>query len=534
MILYKNCRIITMSENMPTANYMVVEDGRITGIGTGDAPKQFDTEKFSEIIDLNGNTVIPGFWESHLHIVDGTRNLIELNLRGCNDLDSMRHRLAEYRETLSEGDWIIGHGWDEKYLFNGSFPDRQLLDGLCREQPMMLIRMDGHSLCINTRAMELLGSDWIVPSPEVPMGEDGLPTGMVYENAANNLTDRVSEKLSDDYLEKIVLKAQQLFVENGISSVNDICTAKPRYFDMYQKLYGEGKLKIRITASANASEPGSVQAFEDRRRSETSKLKIGSPKCFMDGSFGSRTALLFEEYSDEPGNCGLELIERGELARLIADNAEHGRAINIHAIGDKAVANILDAYEKTDIDFRSRNIRGRIEHIQVIRKEDIKRFRDWNITASFQPVFLYEKELTAERLGKDRLDRVYLFKTFMDCGVNVVLNSDWPYGGGEFPQKPGGSVYIGFEPLLGLHSACCNQFNSSEELEPLDALKGYTINPAYVNHREAELGKLEKGYLADFVVLSRNISEGSPQDMIDTEVLMTVVNGEILYAKITG
>jgi predicted amidohydrolase YtcJ len=176
-------------------------------------------------------------------------------------------------------------------------------------------------------------------------------------------------------------------------------------------------------------------------------------------------------------------------------------------------------------------LRSRIEHIQIVKDEDIKRFKEHSITASFQPAFLYEVDLTLSRLGEERLPRVYRFKSFLDEEVNVIFNSDWPYGGDEFPFKPDGTRYIGLEPILGIHAACCKQMNESEAVTPIQALKCYTQNPAYVNHREKELGKLVIGNLADFTVLSDDITSIEADEIINVEVLATYINGEKVYEK---
>ena len=535
MLLLKNANVITLDENMPHADYMLIEDGRIIHLGAGnpdEAAGKIAAGGSYEVIDLKGHTIIPGFWESHLHIIDGTRSLMELNLRDCTSIVSLKKRIDIYRASIAPGEWIIGHGWNETLLFSGKFPDRHLLDSLCDSNPMVLIRMDGHSVCINSKAMDAVDTDWMNTEDEIPFGNDGLPAGMLYENAASRILEIVSNSLSDSYIETIVLKAQQLFIENGITSVNDICTGRGRCFDIYNKLQRENKLKLRITASPKGLDKNSIAEFEKRKQHQTSRLKVGPPKFFIDGSFGSRTALLFKGYADEPDNTGLKLISDDELITVIASNAEIKQPINIHAIGDYAVASVLDAYENTGVDFIYEDIRGRIEHIQIIREKDIDRFKQFNIAASFQPVFLFEKELTNNRVGNDRLKEVYRFNSLIESGANVIFNSDWPYGGDSFPQKPDSTGYIGFEPLLGMYSACCNQFNSSEAVSPLIALKCYTTNPAYANYMEQELGRLQNGFLADFVVLSHNPLNCKQEEIKEIEVLMTVINGEIVYNKL--
>jgi predicted amidohydrolase YtcJ len=250
----------------------------------------------------------------------------------------------------------------------------------------------------------------------------------------------------------------------------------------------------------------------------------------MDGSFGSRTALLFADYADAPGKNGLQLIKEAELKRILIENESINQPITIHAIGDKAVSIILDCIEQTRVN-NNRDIRCRIEHIQIIQERDIERFKKLDVTASFQPVFLYEEELTESRLGRERFSKVYRFKSFIDKGVNVIFNSDFPYGGGDMPEKKDGSRYIGFEPILAIHAACCKQLNKKESIKPDKALQCYTVNAAFANYCENQLGRLKKDYYADFIVLSKDILGCRPQELLRTEALYTVINGDIVYTS---
>lgn len=518
MKIFKNCSILTMDDNIPYADYMIVDNGIIVELGKGTPEKSY---KYAEVFDLKGKTVVPGFWESHMHIVDGMRSHMELNLRDCQSLDHLEEKISQYCSGLSEGDWVIGHGWDESILFEGQFPDRHLLDKLCSSHPMVLIRMDGHSLCANSAAIEAMGLD---------NGQKSSSSAMFFEDAASDITKRLAENFSEGYIEKVVLKAQEEFLKNGITSVNDICVGCTEYFDIYRRLQAEGKLKIRITVSPYGLEKACIEGFEEKKAYCTDSLRVGPPKYFMDGSFGSRTAFLTEDYEDEPGNRGLKLISDRKLYDIAEENAEQNRSIAVHAIGDQAVSCVLDALGK--VDFRkSKVLRNRIEHIQIVKPQDIQRFGRLSVTASFQPNFLYEVDLTLKRMGKRRMDNMYRFKSFIKEGVNVIFNSDWPYGGGAFPRKPGGNPYIGFEPILGIHAACCRQMNESEAVEPAEALRCYTANAAYVNYRENELGKLKRGYFADFSVLSDNILSCEKEEIINIEVLMTVISGEVVYEK---
>lgn len=531
MKAYINAKIYTMDIENPVESYLVIHEGRIVETGKSIADSMYANQlKEEDITDLAGSVVAPGFWESHLHIVDGIRSLEELNLRSISNLVELAKEIASYTNRIGENDWVIGHGWDEEKHFSGKFPDRQLLDQLHKEHPVVLIRMDGHSLCLNTKAIELLGINHKAESSEIPFDSYGIATGMLYENAANEVVQNIVESFSEEYIEKLVLRAQELFLQNGITSVNDICTLYGRYFDIYRRLQRSGRLKIRITTAPYGMDEESLEEFDARKGDETDRLRIAAPKYFIDGSFGSRTALLMEEYADAPGNYGLQLIEREQLKEIILRNEVLNQPITIHAIGDKAVNIVLDSIDQTRVN-NHRDIRNRIEHIQIVQDSDIERFRALDVTASFQPVFLYEEELTKARLGAERFPMIYRFKSFIDKGVNVVLNSDFPYGGGEMPAKKDNSKYIGFEPILGIHAACYKQLNPPESIEPLQALSCYTSNAAFANYREKELGKLKKGYFADFVVLSEDIMKCSPEVLLKTEVLGTFIHGEMVYKK---
>lgn len=528
MILYRNGSIITMNDELPVANYLAVDHGCVVDIGPGEAPSLYDS---AEQVDLNGKAVIPGFWETHLHIIDGMRSLAELNMTGLTSFKQLEAELTNYISRLSAEDWVIGHGWEEERLFNGKFPDRYVLDSLCPDRPMVLMRRDGHSVCLNTLALHELGLAKQDDSPEIPIGDDGLPTGMFFENAASKIAASVSKSLTESYLERLVLEAQALFLKNGICSVNDICTDEPKILDLYRRLDNEGKLKIRISAAPNGLDDESIRYFAESSRFATDKLRIGFPKFFMDGSFGSKTAFLSEDYAGDPGNKGLKLIQDSEMDELIGRHNSTGRPVTIHAIGDSAVSCVLDSLERTG-GKTGNNLRNRIEHIQIIKEQDIVRFKKLGATASFQPVFLYEEEMTRSRLGEKRLDSTYRFKSFIDSGTNVVFNSDWPYGGGVFPVKRDGTSYIGFEPLLAIYTAAVRHVNPKEKVPAFEALKCYTTNAAYANYFENQFGILKKGFKADFVVLSEDITILEPDKIKDVDVIATVIDGEIVYKKI--
>ncbi|SEF94628.1 hypothetical protein SAMN05660865_01387 [Caloramator fervidus] len=519
-LLFTNASIYTMDENDSVFDSMLVQNGKILKLGKyKDLKENFK----GEIFDLEGKTVLPGFIESHIHLIEAARSVVDLNLKNVKTKEEFEILLKKY----SKNAWVIGSGWNEE-IFGGKMPNRFDIDKIVQDKPVCLVRQDGHSLVLNTAALKELNlHSKAVTSQNAIKDEKGL-TGLFYEEWVFDILGLIMDKVGDEYLEMALICLENELFKSGITMVNDIMTQYPRYFNLYKKLQNEGNLKIRIVAGAlgKSRELDEFINLEDGER-----IKKGPCKYFMDGSFGSKTAMLIDGYEDEPENKGIQTLKDEEIYSIVENSLKNNVPLAVHAIGDLALKKFLDIYEKVYSLYPNDKVRNRVEHIQIIREEDIDRFKKLNLIASFQPIFNLEKDLTLSRVGLRRIKDTYRFKTFIEKGIKVIFNSDTPFGAAVMTKKDG-TYFRGFEPLLGIYCAVDDiNLNKEENVTIKQAIECYTKNPSYANYMENIYGSLEKGKYADFVVLEENIFKVKPSDIKDIEVFMTVVNGEVVYKR---
>lgn len=531
-ILFTNGNIITLDENENIYEEMLIEGNVIKKLGSRGKLKDSE-DKEVQMIDLHGKTVVPGFFESHIHLVEAGRTLIDLDLKNVKSFDEFKEKLIKFNFESKEK-WILGSGWNEMNIFWGNMPNRLILDKIVLNKPVALSRGDGHSIVLNTRAIEILNLEKICAkgTKMCPVFEDGTLEGMFYEEQTLIIHDLISKNLSKEYFKQAVKKANYELISNGVTSINDIVTGYPQRFFMYKEMIKSSDLNVRVFSAPYGESKMSKLSFKFLKRFANDKINIGPAKYFLDGSFGSKSALLFEGYENDEENFGIQTMAEENLREVIRYSLKKNSPIAVHAIGDKAVNKLLNEYEKLYENYPNKNVRNRIEHIQIIKENDIERFKELNIIASFQPVFNLEKDLTLDRVGARRIGDTYRYKTFMDKGVRVIFNSDWPFGGGPYPKKEDGFYFKGFEPLLGMHcSVNPINLNTNERTSVLQALKCYTINPAYANYEDDKLGTIEKGKLADFTVLDENIINVDISKLKDIKVLMTVADGKIVFER---
>lgn len=523
--LFSNAVIYTLDDDGSIFDSMFVSDGRIIELGDYKTLK----EKYKgEVVDLGGKFVLPGFTESHIHVIEAARSIVDINLKNANSFQEFKRLLMDYHEK-SKNEWIIGSGWSET-VFGGRMPHRKDLDEIIKDKPVCLVRQDGHSVILNTKALDFLGLNNnldAIKSQNAIKDKDGL-TGLFYEAWVFDILGILMDKMPDDYFEIALFVLNKELLKNGVTMVNDIMTQYPRYYNIYKRLQDDGKINFRISAGSL----GKSKDYQDfLKLTETEKLRKGPVKYFLDGSFGSKTALLLEGYEDEPQNKGVQTLSEEELYKIFENSLKNNIQIAMHAIGDLAVKKLLDIYEKVFKVYPNKNVRNRVEHIQIIRDEDIERFKRLNLTASFQPIFNLEGDLTISRVGLRRIKDTYRFRTFIEKEINVIFNSDTPFGSGVMQRKDG-TYFVGFEPLLGIYCAVNDlNLNKKEIVTVEQAVKCYTKNAAYANHMEKIYGTLEEGKYADFVVLEEDIFKIDTEKIKDVEVLMTVVDGEIVYTK---
>ena len=476
-----------------------------------------------DIIDGEGRTLIPGLIDAHGHVGSYGFSLLRINLVGAMSEKEAAFRVREFADTNPDLNWILGRGWNQVLWENTDFPAASSLDRLINDRPVWLTRIDGHAGWANSAALQLAGIDQSTNDPvggQIIRDEDGAPTGVLVDTAMNFVSSQVPRPTLED--EKIALTAaMQALAEYGLTSVHD-AGVNSQTVRAYKELVTESSLQIRINAMLSASDP----LYQDRLteglyRSLDDTLVINSVKIVSDGALGSRGAALIEDYTDEPGNRGLLRYndERLEFLMRVAMNSNF--QVNTHAIGDNANLKVLDNYERLINETGSRQRRHRIEHAQILRYEDIKRFSELGILPSMQAIHATsDKNMAQNRLGEIRIQGAYAWRKLIDAGARIANGSDFPV---ESPN-----------PFWGLHAAVTRQDRDGEpnggwfpeeRMTVKEAFASFTIDAAYAGHQEDLIGSLETGKKADFIFLDRDIFTIPEGEIWKTQATETWVNG---------
>lgn len=512
---------------------LAVRGDRIQAVG-----KIADLEKLkgpqTQIIDLGGHFVMPGFNDAHLHLYDAGQMKLSVDLTGVKSLDELRSRVEKKVEESQAGDWILGSGWDETLWPVKVPPNRWDLDEVSGGHPVFLERIDGHIAVANTRALQLGSITLASRNPQggrIDRNENGEPTGILRETAKDAVVEVIpkpSHRLRRQGLELALAD----LAEHGVTSAQDYSPAWEN-FQIYEELEKEGKLTARITEWLPFDD--SVADLTRKRESHPQSdlmLHTGMLKGFMDGSLGSHTAALLEPYADDPKNSGLPQYDAAKLNDMAKERVLAGFQLGFHAIGDKGIQMALDAFAGAEKAARDANVKApngrddfrlRIEHAQVTTPAQIAQFKTLKVIASMQPSHLLtDMRWAQDRLGPKRAATSYAWLAFLNKGVTLAFGTD-------YPVEP-------VTPFRGLYAAVTRQSeNGKQEYFPAQrltmdqAISAYTTGSAFAEFEEAEKGKLVPGMLADFVVLDRDVTASSSEKILATKVLRTVVGGKTVY-----
>jgi hypothetical protein len=512
---------------------IAVRGDRIQAVG-----KTLEIEKLkgpqTQIIDLGGHFVMAGFNDAHLHLDDAGATKLSVDLTGIKSLDDLRDRVSKKVAESKAGDWILGAGWDESLWPVRTTPSRWDLDEVSGGHPVFLVRIDGHIAVANTRALQLGSITIASRDPQggkIDRNENGEPTGILRETAQAAI-EAVVPKPSHQLRRQGIELALADLAEHGVTSAQDY---SPNWesFQIYEELEKEGKLTARISEWLPFDEP--VEDLSAKRESHPQSdlmLHTGMLKGFMDGSLGSHTAAMLEPYADDPSNSGLPRYEAAKLNELTKERVLAGFQIGFHAIGDKGVQMALDAFAEAEKAAREAHVRGprgddefrlRIEHAQVTTPAEIARFKELKVIASMQPSHLLSDIRWAQdRLGPKRAATSYAWLAFLNKGVSLAFGTD-------YPVEP-------VSPFRGLYAAVTRksengkqEYFADQRLTMDQAISAYTTGSAFAEFEEKEKGKLISGMLADFVVLDRDVSGASPEKLLATKVLRTVLGGKTVY-----
>jgi predicted amidohydrolase YtcJ len=507
---------------------IAIQGDRILAVGkTADLMKHKGPA--TQVIDLGGHFVMPGFNDAHLHLTDGGFQKLQVNLTGVKTLEEFRQRIREKVEQVKPGEWIIGQGWDHTLWPVKELPTRWDLDEVTTRNPVYLVRVDGHIAVANTRALQLAS---ITVASKDPAGgkidrlESGEPSGILRETARGAVT-AVIPKPDHAGLRRAVELALEEAARWGVTSAQDNSSWDD--FLIYEEIEKENKLTLRITEWLPFEE--SVEVLKIRQAAHShddNLLHTGMLKGFMDGSLGSRTAAMLAPYSDDPGNSGLPQYEQEKLNALTKERLQAGFQIGFHAIGDRGIEMALNAYtaalKGAKPDAKSKpDFRLRIEHAQVLAPNQLARFKELKVIASMQPSHLLSDMNWAQaRLGEKRAEHSYAWQEFLRTGVPLAFGTD-------FPVEP-------ISPFRGLYAAVTRrsedgkkEYFPAQRIDMDEAIAAYTRGSAFAEFSEKDKGQIAPGMLADFVVLDRDITGATPAKLLETKVLRTVVGGKTVY-----
>ncbi len=507
-----NGKIFTAAGHKPEVRSVAARNGRIMAIGTiEEIGNSIGPE--TKVIDAAGNLVVPGFIDAHCHFSYGGKSLAMLDLERALSVDYLRKKLAERIRALPEGAPVFCFAsFPNPGLYGGlGWPSKEILDGVSPRNPVVIQRRGGHAVWVNSFALDLSGITAESATPEggeiVKDSETGEPTGILKEAAANLLKVlEVSDSKAD--IERALKHAAALGL-TGIHTGSNLGE-----IDVYRELEAEGKLTLRVYAWLPIEGLEEYLRLGIKQGQGDEMVKVGFLKAFIDGTIGVRSALMFEPFTEEPGNTGLAQYQEEDFYELVEKAHRHGFQVGVHAIGDKAVHWTLNAFEKAQKRHGKKGLRHRVEHNTVNIIEDTGRFDPLGVVASMQPNITGTELYRRTRLGEERARRVDMWKTLLGKGAVLAWGTDWPV-------SP-------LNPMFNLYQLVTRSY-LEERLTMIEALKFYTWGPAYASHEEMIKGTLEVGKLADMAVLSRDLFSIPVREISKTEVLCTILGGRIVY-----
>ncbi len=538
--VFINGIVYTVDEANPKAEAVAVKDGMIQAVGSTEEIQAFVGES-TEVIDLQGKTMTPGFIESHAHLMGIGYNKLELDLMYVKTYDELVEKVAEAVAKAKPGDWITGRGWhQDKWIEKPEkmvkgFQTNDKLNEVSKDNPVFLRHASGHASFANAKALELAGISNLkgerpgeVEGGEIILDDFGNPTGVLTERASNLVGRLVPEETPERAEEALTLALQEL-VEKGITSFHDAGSGQD-VIDLVQKFKNEGKLTVRQYIMLTGREPELLEKWYLRGPmidSADHMLTVRSIKLNCDGALGPRGAWLLEDYYDRPGHRGHETLPMSVVTEVSEKALPLGFQVCSHAIGDRANQEILDRYEAAFAKYPSvSDHRFRIEHAQHIHPDDIPRFGELGVIAAMQAIHLSsDRPWAIDRLGEQRIiDGAYVWQKLMKTGAVVTNGTDAPVE----PVDPLPSFYASVtrKTLEGLPEG---GYEADQKMSREEALKSYTLNGAFAEFEEDFKGSIEVGKAADFTVFDKNIMEVPEDEILKTKVAMTVMGGKVVY-----
>ena len=521
--------IHTVDDSMRVVQAVAIEQGMIAGVGTTDEIMHRFTA--DTIVDLHGEAVYPGFTDAHAHLEGLGIALMTLDLTGVNSVAAVREKVALEIRHAGERAWVRGRGWDQNRWEGKKFPTSDDLDGGASDVAIFLVRVDGHAAWVNKRALAVAGITAATPDPQggrILRQADGTPTGILLDNAIDLVRRVMPGPTREERMEAVRLAVKEC-LRVGLTGVHDM-GIDTELTGIYEELIRRGELPFRVYGVVDG--PGAAMDSMVARGpiigGAEDHLTVRAVKLYADGALGSRGAALIEQYQDDPGNRGITMQSADAMQDLVRMAVRAGFQVCTHAIGDRANAMTLDAYENVlRTEGKGRDLRLRIEHAQVLAPSDIPRFALLGVIPSMQPTHCTSDMYWAgDRLGPVRAQTAYAWRSLIDAGSIIPEGSDFPV---EFPS-----------PLLGFASAVTRQdaqgspeggWYPEQCMTRAEALQGFTRWAAYAAFQEGFRGSIQPGKQADITVLAQDIMTIPPASIRSVRVSMTIVGGVVAYSS---
>jgi predicted amidohydrolase YtcJ len=536
-----HARIYTLNPKQPWAEAIAVTGGKIVAVGTDLEVAPYRGVS-TRVIDAKQHLLLPGFTDCHIHFLDGSLSLLQVNLDNAKTIPAIQKLVSEFAARHRESNWVLGRGWSYDVFGQSGMPDKKYLDEIIPDRPVYLEGFDAHTWWANSKALKAAGISRQTKDPPggkfVRNPETGEPTGVVKEDAADDMMRRAiplpSRSVMLEALREGMRQANRAGLVRAISpGGTHVAGGDFEILDLYRELQRKGQLTLRFSIALRVEppelSPRTISKIETARHDYNDDwISAGSAKFFLDGVIESHTAAMLTPYADDPTQSGKLLWNPEAYKKAVRELDAAGIQIYTHAIGDRAVRLALDAYEQVARANHTKDARHRVEHIETVAAPDIGRFGALGVIASFQPLHAYPDNNTLQvwvhNAGEERAQRGFAWYSVQSAGGVLAFGSDWPI--------------VTLNPWEGIQNALTRQttdgnppggWHPKERISLPDAIKGYTLGAAIAGHRERTEGSLEPGKMADMILLSQDLFHVEPTEIRKTEVLLTMVGGKVVY-----
>ncbi len=531
----RNAKIYTVNEAQPNAEALAVKDGKIVFVGSNEEAANW-TEAETEVLDLEGKVMVPGFIESHAHFLGIGKLKTEIDFAGTESYNEIITLVEEAVMEAEPGEWITGRGWHQSKwkslpeMMVQGFPTHHLLSAVSPDNPVYIRHASGHAALANAKAMEIAGitaETEFDETGEVIKGLDGEPTGLMNEEAEQLVSAHIPTE--EEAMRTWAEEAAKECLANGITTVHDAGVGT-KWLDLYEDLLYEDKLPVRLYVMLNGKDQDQLNDWYERGPLLDDYLTVRAIKCYADGALGSYGALLLRPYTDAPSELGNPDQPFEVITQISEEGIKNGFQVCTHAIGDRANQEVLNSYQTAIEKYpeQATDHRFRIEHAQHLDLEDIPRFAELGVIASIQGIHMSsDRPWAINRLGMQRIvDGAYVWQKLLESGAKVINGTD-------APVEPVSAIACFYASVTRktLKGTPEGGYEADQRMSRAEALRSYTLEAAYGGFQEDSKGSIEVGKLADLTVLSQDIMEIPENEILNTEIEYTIVGGEIRYKK---